>query len=198
MAKPVSATKGLRACLAAFALALGLVMLGPSSDAHAGGGRAGDQAFGPCIPEICEFVRQIGEAARESFVDATINAIPNPEHIREQIQSCLDGLLNVGLDLIMSFSWPNIFAIINSVISDLINKICEKVTTFWDGILENLRFNFTLPNIPIEIMGQQYPGFGGQIGGGFQRGGNIAPGLNIELETPAGTQTLQGPLFNAN
>ena len=143
----------------------------------------------PSIEDIKQHTDKMTEASFLETIKAQANAIINPKHIEEVIGNCLDQLKNIGFVVGLTAGWPNLDAILSSII----NKVCEMVKSYWNQLLSKFLYSFKLPDISLNILGQNYPLFSGQIGGGFQMGGgtNGMPSATVTINTPGGNQTYK-------
>jgi hypothetical protein len=147
----------------------------------------------PCPPDR----RQQLESRIESAVSKYIEMIPlsfiEPKHVK-QIVNCLTDLLNVGLTIsgFFSLNWS---ALLSNILSDLINRACQAATRAVDKVISEIQANIQLPNIAVDILGQNVQLFGGSIGGGLTRGGSGLGSIDIQLNTPVGQSRITSPGF---
>lgn len=168
-------------------LGLGLFMLAmvPANSAHAAD-------FDPCIPEICDHVERLVEQAKDVFVQQAIDAIDTPKHVKE-VMDCLDQLINIAMSIGLTLMWPDFSAIL----SQIIDNLCQQITSKWEAIISQLSASFQLPEIPITVFGHTYTDW---IVGGISVGvtsGSGVPGGSIEMElvTPVDTTYIKSPGF---
>ena len=167
------------------------VSLTPSSSSTptAAANAASSEPLIKSIAEIELATDKMSQASFENQIKAQANAIINPKHIEEVIGNCLDQLKNIGFVVGLTAGWPNLDAILSAII----NKVCDMVKSYWNQLLSKFLYSFKLPDIGINILGQNYPLFSGQIGGGFSMGSGTGglPSATVTINTPDGTQTLK-------
>ncbi|MEM6902004.1 MAG: hypothetical protein AAF556_02030 [Pseudomonadota bacterium] len=144
--------------------------------------------FDPCIPEICEHVERLIEHTKDQFVQSAIDALPNPGHVK-QIVDCLDQLLSIAMNIGLILTWPDFSALLTQII----DQLCQQITSKWDAIISQLSAQFQLPEIPLTIFGNTYTDW---IGGSFEIGvtrGTGVPGgsIGLSLNSPIDTTTIR-------
>ncbi|MBV6632113.1 MAG: hypothetical protein KI792_03660 [Alphaproteobacteria bacterium] len=143
--------------------------------------------FDPCIPDICDYVERLVEHTKDEFVQSAIDALPNPGHVK-QIVDCLDQLMSLAMNIGLILTWPDFSALLTRII----DRLCQQITSKWDAIISQLSAQFQLPEIPITIFGNTYTDW---IGGSFEIGvtrGNGVPGgnINLDLVSPIGPESI--------
>jgi hypothetical protein len=141
------------------------------------------------FPEICKHTNKMTEINFMKNITDQANAILNPEHISKVIGNCLDQLKAIGFVIGLTAGWPSL----DSILTAVINKVCEMVMSYWNDLLSQFLYSFSLPNISIPLFGQNISLFNGSIVSGFKMGGqqkdaygNYIPTATVTINTPDG------------
>ena len=140
---------------------------------------------------IANHQQQLDKASQEAAVKDAAFAIDVPKHVKE-IVTCLKDLMNVGLNIGITFGWPNL----NAIFTNLINQACQMLMSYMDQLLNQLVTNIKLPDAMANILGAAFPGLGisggitGSLSARFVRGMD-PKNSTVTISTPSGTQSYQ-------
>lgn len=112
---------------------------------------------------------QLKYASEVASKQALENQIPmiNPSMVLSQL-SCIDNILNTRVNIGIFF---NIDSIINSLIGQAINRICNAVNSQWDRLMSNVNSQLNLTG----VNRIQFPYGSGGINIGFGQGSSAPP-----------------------
>lgn len=121
--------------------------------------------------QSCELTTLNAERAKNTF--AALVPLQDPYTVLSKV-SCIDRILNTRINIAAFF---NISSILNSLMQQVLNRACSRVTSSWNSFINRIPRDYDIPvdppNWPPETGG---PPGGGPVGG-----------------VPPGTVTFQGP-----